>query len=181
MHPSHLRRRICICAVQDAELKTLITPNPVALDCIQSFCLKPIKVKGSIPTNESLKDSGPSSVPQSSANPSRTSTQDPSSTFGKKPHTVTTDSLLSTGEQDAKATAFDGHISVCVHAHAQRCTWSLTIYFQNGTDGLGEVSGFCCKSCCDSGSNPSQPRKKCFSRQHCSSVAKRQKIPSVYL
>lgn len=117
MHPSHLGKRICICVVQDIELKTLTSPN-LDLDCIQSFCLKPIKVKGSIPTNDSLKDSGPSSVPQSSANPSRSSTQDPSSALGKKPHTVTTDTLLSTGEQDTKATMFDGRVSVRAHADA---------------------------------------------------------------
>lgn len=54
----------------------------------------------------------------------------------------------------------------------QRWTHSLTIYFQNGMDRLGKVSGFCCKSCCDSRSDPSQPCQKCFSGQ-CSPVTKR--------
>lgn len=53
----------------------------------------------------------------------------------------------------------------------QRWTHSLTIYFQNGTDRLGKVPGFCCKSCCDSRSNPSQTSQECFSGQ-CSSVTK---------
>lgn len=62
----------------------------------------------------------------------------------------------------------------------QRWTHSLTIYFQNGTDRLGKVPSFCCKSCCDSRSDPSQPCQKCFSGQ-CSPVTKRIKSKCLFV